>query len=792
MEESSNKIYESIQVQVQNVIHRLSELKPQNGLAEEIKDARENLNFLNNQLQTELEMLKANSEWNRFTIAFYGETGAGKSTLIEAIRLYLGEKSKQESQKKFKEIQQQLGLTQEAFDDVQSKIMEAEKAFDKINYELSTVTEKYAEPIMYAELEVKKIIEKSSQEFDELTMEHTIEIRNLESEILKLSDILKKIKAEQNWFEKIYSLLCTLPEKKQLSKKKQYILKVKKKHSIELKELSTKNESLKSVADKDLSEIKSKKVQEQLEINNKKELLQKELRKHKIEEESLENKAKKLEKFADGQIIGDGLPDYTRENTIYDFDLSGQLFSLIDVPGIEGNESIVTKPIEEAVRKAHAVFYVTRAARPPQTNDGNTSKTKGTLEKIKSHLGAQSEVWSIYNHPVKNPRQLSSPLLNEDNRNSLIAMDEKLKSELKEQYCESIAISAQPAYLALTECIIPGSGEAIEKRKFLAKFNDSDTILALSGLTKFVKFLREEIICDYKNKIKHSNLNKAYKAIRKSLLTLEKLQEGFSDLEININREFSSTQAQIKISMEEFSGGLNSAGNKIRRNFQKHVQECVYDEIENDISNDEFKQILKNTLNEKSKKIEKKLKKSIEKEADAFEDKMKKIIQRSNQHLKNIVEEQNNNISLGNNFKLDIKLDNGLKLGGLVASGISAALGAAFLITNPVGWTVAFVGGVLALVGSIVGIAKSIWGFFDSDYKKSQQKKETDKILRVAKENIDKEIRKINLQIEKEMSSEMKKIIEQLKEPARQCSDVNKFLAQANKELNSIANEIRY
>lgn len=65
---------------------------------------------------------------------------------------------------------------------------------------------------------------------------------------------------------------------------------------------------------------------------------------------------KKLAELADGQIIGDGRSDFTRENTAFDFDLGGQSFSLIDVHGIEGDEGVVSSPIEEAVRKAHAVF----------------------------------------------------------------------------------------------------------------------------------------------------------------------------------------------------------------------------------------------------------------------------------------------------------------------------------------------------------------------------------------------------------------------------------------------------
>lgn len=42
----------------------------------------------------ELESLKNNEEWEKFTIAFYGETGAGKSTLIECLRLFFKELGK--------------------------------------------------------------------------------------------------------------------------------------------------------------------------------------------------------------------------------------------------------------------------------------------------------------------------------------------------------------------------------------------------------------------------------------------------------------------------------------------------------------------------------------------------------------------------------------------------------------------------------------------------------------------------------------------------------------------------
>ncbi|GAA9921311.1 hypothetical protein VN0841_05460 [Helicobacter pylori] len=52
----------------------------------------------------ELESLKNNEEWENFTIAFYGETGAGKSTLIECLRLFFKELGKMDQQERFKRL----------------------------------------------------------------------------------------------------------------------------------------------------------------------------------------------------------------------------------------------------------------------------------------------------------------------------------------------------------------------------------------------------------------------------------------------------------------------------------------------------------------------------------------------------------------------------------------------------------------------------------------------------------------------------------------------------------------
>ncbi len=68
------------------------------------QEALENFKNLESESLKELESLKNNEEWEKFTIAFYGETGAGKSTLIECLRLFFKEPGKMDQQERFKRL----------------------------------------------------------------------------------------------------------------------------------------------------------------------------------------------------------------------------------------------------------------------------------------------------------------------------------------------------------------------------------------------------------------------------------------------------------------------------------------------------------------------------------------------------------------------------------------------------------------------------------------------------------------------------------------------------------------
>ncbi|WP_229762909.1 hypothetical protein [Helicobacter pylori] len=90
-----------------------------------------------------------------------------------------------------------------------------------------------------------------------------------------------------------------------------------------------------------------------------------------------------------------------------------------------------------------------------------------------------------------------------------------------------------------------------------------------------------------------------------------------------------------------------------------------------------------------------------------------------------------NHINIDHDHDSNIDTDKGIKK-GLLASIISLIFGISNL-WNFVGWTSIGLG--------LVGIGKSVWSWFSSDYKKSQQRKEVDKILNKNCEVIEEKMR---------------------------------------------------
>lgn len=61
-----------------------------------LEHIRSRLAVMRNAFDGEIGYLSDHAEWEKFTIAFFGETNAGKSTIVEALRVIFNEQQRQE------------------------------------------------------------------------------------------------------------------------------------------------------------------------------------------------------------------------------------------------------------------------------------------------------------------------------------------------------------------------------------------------------------------------------------------------------------------------------------------------------------------------------------------------------------------------------------------------------------------------------------------------------------------------------------------------------------------------
>ncbi len=147
----------------------------------------------------------------------------------------------------------------------------------------------------------------------------------------------------------------------------------------------------------------------------------------------------------------------------------------------------------------------------------------------------------------------------------------------------------------------------------------------------------------------------------------------------------------------------------------------MYKRIDKDIEDDECKRQFEVELQKGVEKLCENIKKRFEKDEQQFREDIKKDIEQFEERIKDSLI-MLDRINIDSGFDFSFNIDSGINKMGLFAS----IGGLALLLMTPVVGLIALIGGLI--LGSI-GIVKSVWSFFDSDYKKSQQKKEVDKNL---------------------------------------------------------------
>ncbi len=739
--EKPNEIYQQINIELEKVVQSVNALSQDDAVNQEKNSAQLMLSESQEELRQQLEELRRNSEWNRFTIAFYGETGAGKSTLIETLRILLNEPSKAQGRKQYEAVHAQLQASEARLQALSEQAQTTQDALGRFAEQLHAVRQGYEASAQAATQAIEAAQSRHAVALEQLN--HQLQTAQAAHQqaglaVQTLQDFIAHHQRTASLWQKFKGLFKELPQKQALREVlalQQTTHQQQNEAAGAVHALLQRHQQEREGLEKQLSDVRLTCEMACAEMAREEARTRMQLAQlhdgQRTQQAQCEQLGQQLLQHVDGEIIGDGRSDHTLLTQQYDFHLHGQDFALLDVPGIEGNEgkqvdlpsggkSTVYEQITSAVQRAHAVFYITNKAAPPQTGD---TQTRGTLEKIREHLGAQTEVWSIFNKKISNAKQSlkNKDLLSQDELTSLQGLDEVMAQHLGKNYREVIALAALPAFLVSTDHFAPGSINVSRRQKILDEFTP-EALLQCTQMTLFLEFLASSLVTDCKARIKKSNFNKAHEALKSMLDKLKSIRSNFSRLYKDLCKNEQDAKAQLQSSYQSLQVRLRASGSQLISNFESNVRNKVYSRIEDGISNDDFKSSLSHHIDQEQKKLQQQLPVALQCDIERFQNDVKDVVEKFQEHAQELtsIYNQINKTRLNTNIDLSINIDNGIKVGSLLLS-VGGAI-AAILGTG--GWILA-----VGLVGLVFSFAKSVWGWVDSDYKKSEQRKSVNQNL---------------------------------------------------------------
>lgn len=290
-----------------------------------------------------------------------------------------------------------------------------------------------------------------------------------------------------------------------------------------------------------------------------------------------------------------------------------------------------------------------------------------------------------------------------------------------------------------------------------------------SHFKPLVEFIAEELLKNSHTKIIQSNCNKALKVVEELQKAIKTTIEKRIDPGIKETQEHQQeAHYNLDRSKEKFISDLeNSAARKINQ-FESDFRIEMHERIEEGVEDDECKEILKNECEQRVKELGENIKWRFKECEKQFRGSVGKNIEQLEERVKDslAIIKRINNLSLNPNSNFNI--DSGIDTIGLFSS----------------------IGGlVLLFLTPIVG--KSIWGFFDSDYKKSQQKKEVDKnlhqICKQIAENVKSRIesyKKGALGMIEELNAGFNKLVDHYERMKRQLKEAHEKLGYISHSIN--------
>lgn len=467
----------------------------------------------------------------------------------------------------------------------------------------------------------------------------------------------------------------------------------------------------------------------------------------------------------DGEIIGTGVADFTKGNTCYTLNYKGKTFQLIDVPGIEGDESKYAHMVREAVAKAHLVFYV---------NGTNKKPEKATAEKIRSYLRRGTQVC-----PIVNVRGNADAYEFQEDRESLdshggalTALEQTtgvLKSVLnREVLLPGYSVQGLLGFASLA--MNPETGQTsihpsrdndlvIQQRNYVKHFASANAMFEFSQLRSVAQVLHTKL-GTFREDIIESNKVKVRELLSENVDVLQKALEQHQTFMARVEPEFEKCRELINGAVQTFQRLITAGRKNLWSEFFNALSKRADDLVEehfgdNDLIAAKLKKYFKNQQDEIGSRLQAQLQEHLETLQESMVQAMERLVQdiRRAEFQQRISFDEGGQKPVYHAANLDMDLS--LKDWGSIAFNVGsyaltgATIGSAFpIIGTAIG----------AVVGAVVGALVSVMQFFTGKEKR----------IRKAQGQVQEKIDEVRDQVMDSLSDENKKLMKSVRQEVKE------------------------
>lgn len=183
-------IYDDLKLKISDLISKIvksEDLLDTQLVGEKFNESKQILSFQQKDIERQIDELKCNAEWDYFTIAFFGETNAGKSTLIEVLRILFAEQTKRELQAKFNQLKNEFSLDEKEYEQLKGAETEIDQKILENKQILKDIDQTYAQGVADYQSILNGLNIENEEKIAHKSVEHNSKLEqfNIQIEALK-------------------------------------------------------------------------------------------------------------------------------------------------------------------------------------------------------------------------------------------------------------------------------------------------------------------------------------------------------------------------------------------------------------------------------------------------------------------------------------------------------------------------------------------------------------------------------------------------------------------------------